>query len=273
MMIVKSNGAQMCNRIWSYCPLIARSFYSGESIYIIDFEPYFDSFEDLGLYKNVRFIRNKYIKRLLNRASFKDRSCFETASKSRGINCLEGWSFRAEAQHSLKFHPEIYKVFRPKKLTTSKCDQFLSGIKESRVLVGLHIRRGDYKHFFNGAYYYDNSIFRRVAISLSAKISEQLGKETCFLLCSDEAIDVTDFNGINCIKIPDSSAMADLYGLSLCDYIISPPSTFSMWASYYGRVPLCIMKRPTDTPEICDFKRISAVDTFEDGSVFEHVPL
>jgi hypothetical protein len=34
------------------------------------------------------------------------------------------------------------------------------------------------------------------------------------------------------------SAVEDLYSLARCDYLLGPPSTFSLWASFYGNVPL-----------------------------------
>lgn len=36
----------------------------------------------------------------------------------------------------------------------------------------------------------------------------------------------------------------DLYALAECDYLIGPPSTFTVWASFYGNVPLCHVHRP-----------------------------
>jgi len=45
----------------------------------------------------------------------------------------------------------------------------------------------------------------------------------------------------------------DLYTLASCDYIIGPPSTFTMWASFYGRVPLYKIIDRNKLQEIDDF--------------------
>ena len=57
--------------------------------------------------------------------------------------------------------------------------------------------------------------------------------------------------------------MIDLYGLAACDYIIGPPSTYSHWASFWGKGPL----RPLDSSDLQlklgDFKRVVMLDHFE----------
>jgi hypothetical protein len=57
-----------------------------------------------------------------------------------------------------------------------------------------------------------------------------------FLICSDEAIDLALFTGLNVIA-GTGDVVQDLYALADCDLICGPPSTFNMWASFYGRVP------------------------------------
>jgi hypothetical protein len=52
---------------------------------------------------------------------------------------------------------------------------------------------------------------------------------------------------------------------------MGPPSTFSMWASFYGNVPLRILKYKEEKINLGEFKIISAVDIFSDESRFEHV--
>ena len=100
--------------------------------------------------------------------------------------------------------------------------------------------------------------------------SQFLDKEVAFHICSDEKIDMADFSGFDCYQIPLSLDIEDLYALSLCDYIIGPPSTFSMWASFYGNVPLRIVTKDESKISLDQFKSILAVDTFVDGTRFLH---
>jgi len=45
-----------------------------------------------------------------------------------------------------------------------------------------------------------------------------------------------------------------MYGFARCDYLIGPPSTFTMWASFYGQVPLNIICRNDQPQAIDDFR-------------------
>ncbi len=45
----------------------------------------------------------------------------------------------------------------------------------------------------------------------------------------------------------------DMYALASCDYLIGPPSTFTMWASFYGKVPLNIIRRSDQSQQLSDF--------------------
>ncbi|MFN5837557.1 MAG: hypothetical protein ACK47J_12755, partial [Pseudanabaena sp.] len=40
------------------------------------------------------------------------------------------------------------------------------------------------------------------------------------------------------IRFGINGIIEDLYSMAKCDYLIGPPSTYSMWASFYGMVPL-----------------------------------
>ena len=59
-----------------------------------------------------------------------------------------------------------------------------------------------------------------------------------FFIASNENICTTQFKNANTFKIKNSFSVKDLYGLSKCDYIIGPPSTFSAWASLFENINL-----------------------------------
>jgi hypothetical protein len=44
-----------------------------------------------------------------------------------------------------------------------------------------------------------------------------------------------------------------MYALASCDYIVGPPSTFSLWASFYGQVPLCFLQKPDEPLALANF--------------------
>jgi hypothetical protein len=46
----------------------------------------------------------------------------------------------------------------------------------------------------------------------------------------------------------------DLYSLAQCDFLAGPPSTFTLWASFYGKVPLYMAKDIHKVPSLSDFQ-------------------
>ena len=46
------------------------------------------------------------------------------------------------------------------------------------------------------------------------------------------------------------TAAEDLHLMSRCEFIIGPPSTFSLWASFMGQVPLCIVRDARQPPDL-----------------------
>lgn len=156
--------------------------------------------------------------------------------KSKKIVISYGWLFR-DYENVRKHVEKIRAIFRPE-------DNYLNKVKtlirESRhsadVLIGVHLRKGDYKTFEGGKYLFgDNVYFDKM--QQVKDLFEKEGQKTSFLLCSNEAIDKEHFLELN-INLGPGQLVEDLYALAECDYIIGPPSTFSMWASFYGEVPL-----------------------------------
>ncbi|GAC1589984.1 MAG: hypothetical protein NVS3B25_08050 [Hymenobacter sp.] len=80
------------------------------------------------------------------------------------------------------------------------------------------------------------------------------------MLCSNEPIPAADFDDFDTGRATNHY-VEDLYAMAGCDYLIGPLSTYSMWASFYGRVPICHLHRPSHS--------IHSLDDFE---VFEDQP-
>lgn len=105
------------------------------------------------------------------------------------------------------------------------------------VLVGVHIRHGDYRTYCDGIMYYSAEEYA----DAMRCIAEQLpGRKVSFLVCSDEKQDLGSFRGVS-VHQSDNEPVVDMYALSCCDYIFGPNSTFSQWASFYGDAPLHVL--------------------------------
>jgi len=275
MIFVQSNGGQLCNRIWSYTYWIAYSIHNSESIFILDFQDYIPLFPNIDKLKRIKFIKSKKFRSLIETILPKilsiGSSCQYEAQKKRNLLLLDGWEWRNETTLINRYKNLLIEIFEPNQKIINRCNSIFQPRKYNKTLIGVHIRRKDYHSFYNGIYYYNNDQYKRLMEETIHTLSTIGKKGFCFFLCSDDKIDTDEFLPFDCFKIPDATHIEDLYSLSLCDYIIGPPSTFSMWASFYGNVPLKIIYHPDATFSVNDFKVISAVDKFTDGSFFTHV--
>ena len=74
-----------------------------------------------------------------------------------------------------------------------------------------------------------------------------------FFISSNEKIQFSDKYHTFCLN--DGGAIDDLYGLSICDYIVGPPSTFSQFASFLGQKPLLILWEKKQKIRSCEKRR------------------
>lgn len=158
------------------------------------------------------------------------------AVKGAKFTLVKGWGFRDNASF-IKHAAEIRNCFTPLAAYRSKPDNLVSQLRQGYdVLIGVHIRRGDYFDFQGGCFYYSDHEY----LAYMKQVRDLVPlKKTAFIICSDEAV-VFEEKDLNIFKGP-GHFIEDLYILSRMDYIIGPPSTFSMWASFYGQVPLGIL--------------------------------
>src|SRR5262245_49584028 len=101
----------------------------------------------------------------------------------------------------------------PRQAHLQRIDELESRLRATcDVLVGVHIRRGDYRHFMGGKWYYELGVF----LELMSKIP--------FLICSDEPLAsvASKFNA----HFGPNHVIEDMYLLARCDYLIGPPSTY-----------------------------------------------
>jgi hypothetical protein len=116
-----------------------------------------------------------------------------------------------------------------------------------RLVVGVHIRQGDYRRFKDGRFLYTHEQYRRAMVSVEAAFP---GSEITFLVCSDAPVPDGCFGTLD-VAFGPGHEVEDLYALAHCDRIIGPPSTYSRWASFWGDVPLFVIAEP-DEPVAAD---------------------
>jgi hypothetical protein len=113
--------------------------------------------------------------------------------------------------------------------------------KKYDLLIGVMVRQGDYKTWRNGQYYFSTQQYSSL-IDHAAEVLQDRGR-IGFIIASDESQDLACFDNKNVhfttgIAGGKGHYLESLSQLSLCDAVLSPPSSFSMWATFLGDIPL-----------------------------------
>ena len=266
MIILHAEG-QTGNKFFTYLRYLGDSFESGEKIIILSPDVslqhypnftgskliklpfYFKSVSRvIGYQKNIQvlyyLLGNKYITKLLS-IFFKIIPNVQFIVAPTGSN---------KSRNHFKHTTEIKKIFTPSIEIIKSVEAIFDEIHSThQIICGVHLRFGDYKIFQGGKYYFNQEQY----LSKMSEVKEVFpDKKVAFFISSNEKIDLSFFKGCDCFTIPNSNAAKDLYGLSLADNIIGPPSTFSGWASYYGNTPLYFIEDIKNKIEISSFFQI-----------------
>ena len=180
---------------------------------------------------------------------FSDQSFVELVSSHKFI-IIAGWRFE-NGEELKRNRKEICSYFTPIKSLIENIKKIIVEARAGHdILVGVHIRLGDYLNWNEGKYYYNPIIYKKL---MNTIINQIPGKRVGFMVCSNERIDPEVWTGLD-VVYGTGQLVEDMYSLAECDYIIGPPSTFSMWASFYGKKPLYIVKNPERAFSLDDFK-------------------
>jgi hypothetical protein len=268
MIIILNKNGQLCNNIWSYIPSIISAIHSKQSIRVFGFDDYYQYFVNLNSNANVKFVkiiteRNMcmfpyYIEFTNKLSSFllkgkNKRSVFK-------MHLIDPWKYTLSFHEVIRNEDRniIQNIFRFKSEILIDVRRFLKRCNYE-IIIGVHIRRKDYRSYNNGTYYYENSVY----IKLMYQLQSILGKSIMFCICSDENVDSKCFPQ-NTFLSPFNSPVHDLCILSKCNYIIGPHSTYSMYASFIGEVPLRFINSNEDSiKSLAEFKICRFLDQFE----------
>ena len=143
---------------------------------------------------------------------------------------VNGWNFRAHGL-TLRHGEEIRRYFRPIRPLEEASRAVVEGLrKNADLVVGVHVRRGDYATWQNGNFFFE---LARYAAWMRQLAEQFPGQRLAFFVCSNEPLAESDFAGLS-VGFGQGHPVSDLYGLGECDYLFGPPSTYSQWASFYG---------------------------------------
>jgi hypothetical protein len=162
----------------------------------------------------------------------------DRALSARYLVCA-GWEYSCWSwleRHSV----EVRRLFTPLPRYGDPAAAFIADLQSNYdVLIGLFARRGDYRTFFDGRFYYSWSNYARWA---REAVQHHSGKRVVIVAASDDAIPVEAFNGLPIVLATGSVNrgghwMESFLQLAHCDVILAPPSTFAACAAFYGNKP------------------------------------
>jgi hypothetical protein len=162
----------------------------------------------------------------------------EKENKSKEIY-FYGWLFRNPIGLE-KYREQITKYFEPKENYLRVAREQIEKIRsEYDTIIGVHIRKRDYKNWQGGKYFVGEKRFREIIDEYLLKFSIDSAR-TAFIFFSDESVDLSAFGGLHTFLPKNPHAIGDLYELSMCDVILGTDSTFGAFASYYGNIPFIV---------------------------------
>lgn len=177
----------------------------------------------------------------------------EALPESCRLLLLKGFTFRHDPW-CLRQAPFIRQFFMPLPQYREAGERAIAGLRaRARHVIGVHIRHGDYRNWRGGRYFYEIDCY----LALMDRIRELLGGDVAFLICSDERQDRDVFSSF-LHAWGTGRFIEDLHALSHCDYVVGPPSSFSLWAAFHGEARLCHVTDPTGNLEITDFRHFPA---------------
>ncbi len=125
---------------------------------------------------------------------------------------------------------------------------FLAPLRQRHhPLVGLHIRRTDYRVWQNGKFFFDDRQYARWIQQMRAR----WGAATGFVLSADEPVDRLSFDPACCYWSDGTAGGSGHYldamaTLGSCDVVAAVPSTFAAWTAFFGEKPLLPLGPETD---------------------------
>lgn len=279
MLLYIKHSGQLCNRLWSIIPAYTYALKNNITLNVLFAnKTYLDNFPNVSNCKNIRFwFSDKCMQKQIlidwfvhfsenNQLEIKGELKNHKQSKCK-LYFIDGWEHNLDKSYVEEYKDEIVKMFSVKDEIKDKISSILDGY--NGVTIGVHVRRGDYKQWRDGRYYYDDDIYGKIMLQLKNQFN-QIAVKCRFLVCSNEVFEWSHPE-LNILQIPETDGVTDLYALSRCNYIFGPPSTYSQWASFVGNVPMSFIL-DNSIMEINEFSPIVLMNKFENGKYLKSLP-
>lgn len=276
MRVICDAPGQTCNRLWTYVSSVARSIAEKKKMMIIFFDWTIEDFPNLLHAPFIYFplYHKWYLERGNGWNNYKGLTWKVTHHKTwdkifKLFGFTKGWQTMHDARYLDQTKKELQYIFRPRQEIIDKAEAMIQKIRnQADIVVGVHIRHGDYKTFCNGSFYYTIEDYHRFMKKIQKLYHD---KRVAFFISSNEIFELNQFDDCKCYRFfhEPSGDILDLHTLSLCDRIIGPWSTYSRWASFIGEVPLCFIKHKDQELHHDSFSIVKDFYHFQSGESTE----
>jgi hypothetical protein len=204
MVIIVSKQGHLANRIWHASSFLANAQEHHYRLYHFFFDDYY-SFYSESLNRNntpIRFLgkRKTWLISFLKKSTtilvkvygyqqgatpfdLNDEK-FLTKAKSKLV-LVYGWRF-CDPVNRKKYRELLLDTWTPNKNFRERIEAYYNQYKKDHdILVGVHIRKGDYKKFEGGKWYYTSDQYYR-KIKEVAALEIFNGKRLAFVICTNE---------------------------------------------------------------------------------------
>ena len=239
MIFVKGYG-QMCNNILQYAHLYAFGKEHKVTVVSLRFSYKYRFFEicKKWYHNPLTYILAKLL------ITFRVITCIKDGSNIiQDQQLCKPWIIASAAWHLrypdlfLKYRDDIARIFEIKPTIQAKVNCWMNTHPQADINLGLHIRRGDYIRWQGGKYFFSDEVYHRIIKDFIALHPNET--INIYICTNDNALNIDGFTAVHPTTfLSEGSAIEDLQLLASCDYLIGVKSTFSLWASFYRRVPL-----------------------------------
>jgi hypothetical protein len=169
-----------------------------------------------------------------------DDPAFLATVTQQAVTTCSGWriaSWQLVAEHQA----HLRRYFQPAAEYGRPAIEFIQRLRQDHdVVIGLFIRQSDYREWDDGRFYFSTPQYADWIRQLTPLYTE---KRIAVMIVSEVKLEISDFAGLPCFfgtGEPNGTApwLENWVELSLCDVIVSVPSTFSATAAFLGDVPL-----------------------------------
>jgi hypothetical protein len=174
----------------------------------------------------------------------------------RSISFVKGWGFRCE--DLVKKHRDyiVRKYSLKESLVRQSRDYYRvhSAIDNYTMKIGIHIRRRDFREYKGGRYFFDDEVYMKAIADLQIQFSK---KDVVFVIFSDEEVTLERRDNL---VISNSQWYIDQKIMTEMDLLVGPPSTFTSWASFLGKVTRFVILNGTISPNWVPWESAGIID-------------